>query len=297
MNSNYTDFDIYSIFNYDDAKKYLENLTCQSDNDCPEDSYCIENKCIITFYCKKKDKSNCGLFETLCDGKTCYKKSYSCDRDEDCLSNNCSMDGLCEGRYSNDKYTIGHFTFENAKKYFEKLSLPCGVLNADTECPKYTLCHGNYDNLSCKGVFYCNEDNSTCSFGPSNKDGISKIDNYDELECIQNDDCISNFCVKNKCKKVFRTEMDKTETLYGLEEFETCYKDEECFSNFCYKSKIFYGYCMDKYKYPPSIASKLIVYGIVIFVICLFIYGCYKHYFKRFSHEKENRFENLEKPE
>jgi len=49
------------------------NLNCMFDNDCPERSSCIGNEFILSFYCKKDNKSICSLYTNLCDDIFCYK--------------------------------------------------------------------------------------------------------------------------------------------------------------------------------------------------------------------------------
>ena len=105
------------------------SLDCKSDNDCPERSSCIGNKCIVSFYCKKDDKSTCSLYTNFCDGKSCYKSDNQCDKNTDCLSGQCN-NSTCtnyysEGKYNKpkfsfDEYSINHFTYDNAKYYYEK---------------------------------------------------------------------------------------------------------------------------------------------------------------------------------
>ena len=105
------------------------SLTCKSDNDCPEDSPCIGNKCIVPFYCKKGNKSICALSFSDCDGQRCFKEQNICVRDIKCLGGICNE--LCDNKYYSydyllhsfrdyDEYSVGKFTYKSAKKYFEK---------------------------------------------------------------------------------------------------------------------------------------------------------------------------------
>eukprot|EP00833_Pecoramyces_ruminatium_P015504 jgi/Orpsp1_1/1189536/evm.model.d7180000072701.1 len=155
MNSTINDFDVYSLFSYNDAIKYFGSLKCNSDNECPEKANCIGNKCITTFYCKNDhstynntyndDSKDCSLFANICDGKSCYKKMDECSKDEDCLSESgcsekefkndfetlCKSEGCTTYYHDSDNsylkktcnivysYSVGRFTREDAKKYYE----------------------------------------------------------------------------------------------------------------------------------------------------------------------------------
>jgi len=169
MNS--TDF--YSIFTYDDALKYFENLKCNSDNDCPERASCIGNKCITTFYCKDNDNSTCAFFTNLCDGKSCYRSDGKCVENEDCLSGECHL--LSTGEkycpYINlNEYPTSFFTYENVEAYYENLDVECS--NGDS-CPNHTVCQcGKHSGCYCSGEFYCRENNTACSFLYDEKNGM-----------------------------------------------------------------------------------------------------------------------------
>jgi len=115
---------IFSIFEM--ILNYI-SLTCKSDSDCPKDSKCIGDKCIVPFYCKKGDKSICAFHYSFCDGKLCFKDQNNiCGRHDKNLCDVCN--GTCLNKYNEynyivdsvDEYSEGYFTYKNAKKYFEK---------------------------------------------------------------------------------------------------------------------------------------------------------------------------------
>jgi len=98
---------------------YISLNTCNSDNDCPENSPCIGNKCIVTFNCKKEDKSICSLHDGICYTES--ETDRTCEKDDDCFYSICGKNGFCiEKQYNCVKYTIGQFTYENVKNYYEK---------------------------------------------------------------------------------------------------------------------------------------------------------------------------------
>ncbi|OUM64282.1 hypothetical protein PIROE2DRAFT_8961 [Piromyces sp. E2] len=245
-------FDIYSIFKYDEGKKYFESLTCESDSDCPVDSKCFGNKCMVPFYCKKRDKSTCALFYSYCYDKhnfryKCFREKNICDRNVKCLGGVCT--GFCPNKSflyddilvsSVDEYNVNYFTFENAKKYFEKMDIPCDWTKK--ECPKNTECmyhyihdperEVNYDVYKCTGIFYCKNKN-ICSFHQEN---------------------INN-------RRVKRAEIAKNVMKYGLLNDRICWADKNCISDHCVIDKLVIGFCKS-----PSDSD-----GVYIFYF--FIYG------------------------
>ncbi|KAL6592061.1 hypothetical protein U3516DRAFT_789079 [Neocallimastix sp. 'constans'] len=132
--------DYYSILTYDESIKYFENLKCNSDSDCPERSTCIGNKCITTFYCKKNDKSTCAFFTNLCDGKPCYRTGHECNKNEECLNNECHSlvtgGGYCP-QINIDEYPTSFFSYENAETYYKNLDIEC---SATEECQNHSFC-------------------------------------------------------------------------------------------------------------------------------------------------------------
>jgi len=167
--------DIYSVFKYEDGIEYFENLNCNSDNDCPERASCIGNKCFTSFYCKKGDKSTCSLFVNLCDGKSCYKSDYSCNKDEDCLEGKCHDLGTGKKFCSTsiDEYSTGLFRYEDAETYFKKIDFDC---KDGASCPNHSFCKcqlNKFDDCRCAGSIYCNNNKTDCSFVNDEKKGIT----------------------------------------------------------------------------------------------------------------------------
>jgi len=257
MNSTTSNFDIYSTFTYDDINKYFESLNkCNSDSDCPENSNCIGNKCNTLFYCKEGDKSKCALFKNICNGKSCFVPRDRCDKDEDCLSGQCEYNECKNSIYSDDTYSyldtingysISHFTYENAKTYFEKLNKPC---KGSKDCPNLTYCGNdlapNYviyedEGLSghCVGHFYCKKNKSDCSF------------NYDEDNGIR-----------------YTSNIASSINEFGIEYNKKCRYDGECFDGKCRGKNFFGNGRCDQ----PSDSDGLSSMGFVLFFfIMLFI--------------------------
>jgi len=184
-NVNNTISDIYSVFKYKDGIEYFENLNCNSDNDCPERASCIGNKCFTSFYCKKGDKSTCSLFLNFCDGKSCYKRGYSCNKDEECLEGKCHELSTGEKMCSTntDEYSTGLFRYEDAETYFNTKDIDC---TREAICPNHSvcLCQRKSNICQCAGSIYCNNNKTDCSFINDKKKGITdnvEIYNFPEI--------------------------------------------------------------------------------------------------------------------
>ena len=201
--------DIYSYFTYDEGMKYFENLTCSSDNECPERTNCIGNKCVTTFFCTY-DKSTCALVKKNQDEK--------CKKNDDCISRRCGYgddedendeneDDEDENDENEDEkhctgyvyeYSTGHFTYDQAKTYFKNIDMDC----SQKECPNHSYCD---DENKCLGDIYCKKDKSICSFLYNRYEGlrreyrISKTRNFVGLK-EDGEDCRYNGECKNKCR-------------------------------------------------------------------------------------------------
>ncbi|ORX81081.1 hypothetical protein BCR32DRAFT_14681 [Anaeromyces robustus] len=228
MSLNTTNFDNVnpsSFFNYNEAVNFINSLNkCNSDDDCPYDSICISNNCIVTFYCQNNDK--CAFYETLCNGKPCKKDIpdkvlMPCTSDNDCLSNVCIKDNNTCQRLID--YTSGTFTFNDAYNYYKKFS----HCNGDNECPNQSSCSAN----ECVSSFYCKlNDDKVCAFNENIKDGIS----YEKgRECKVNEDCLSSICDNGKCERNNYALVSKRTKLFGLEQGEKCTNNNECSTKYC----------------------------------------------------------------
>jgi len=239
------------------------------------DSPCIGNKCIVSFYCKREDKSICALTYSPCLGGLCFIERNTCDRDVKCSGGVCN--GFCTNKYYNydytvanaiEEYSVGHFTYKNAFNYFEKLDIPCYFKVGD--CPKYTVCTSDswyLDSFKCKGVFYCKNKNN-CSFNYNKNADRAEISKY-----------------KNEISKmVKRAEISKYKKKYGLENNSLCWRNKDCFSNKCIIDKVFIGFCAQPSDSDViSGVAYLILYGvpmIIIGLICCFF--CKRGYYKIF---------------
>jgi len=278
MNSNNIDLNVSSSFKFEDAKKKFQKLNnCNSDNDCPGESYCIGNKCIVNFYCRK-DESACA---TSCNGNSCSKETENCEKNGDCFLNGvCNEYGFCgSGYFESDHYNVyslGFFTYKDAKNYFDKMNIPCG---GDKKCPKYTKCEWHYDKLhpnigvglACRGQFYCNKDKTICSFNRVLKDGISMGHKY---KCNSNDECISGYCKNNECKNVYLSEISEFDNKYGLVNGERCWRNKDCLTNHCIKNNVFFGFCKEPSDSDGVYLIEAMLRVIIAIIIISFIRCC-----------------------
>jgi len=106
---------------------------CKADNNCPEDRFCYEHKCLLAVACKN-DKECQG--EDVCDAGLCIPTTPAgstaepaplCSEDKECKGNRVCVDGQC-------KYK---------KKGPKGLGEPCKV---DVDCPGHLVC----EDLECK---------------------------------------------------------------------------------------------------------------------------------------------------
>jgi len=146
-----------------------------------------------------------------------------------------------------------------------------------SECPENTEC----ENGACirKISFYCNKNNSTCSLSPVIKDGIAI---HEEHECNRNEDCVSNYCKKNRCRNVYLADNRG----YGLGDDNKCWKDEECHSNHCGLGAFKY-YCREPSDSEGVIAIFYIPVFFVIYGIVILIFYFIWKYVKRYFNEKD----------
>jgi len=83
----------------------------------------------VILYCKNVDKFICDISISLFDHYICIWEQNACKRNINCLGGVC--DRFCESKHYNydfitrslrdyKEYILGCFTYENAKKYFEK---------------------------------------------------------------------------------------------------------------------------------------------------------------------------------
>jgi len=245
---------------------YFENLTCNSDDDCPERANCIGNKCVTTFFCADYE-STCALLK---------KKEYEdCKKNEDCISRRCG-DGddddddddkkkYCRGYVT--EYSTGLFTYEHAKTYFENIDINC----KNEGCPNHSYCD---DQDKCLGDIYCKKDDSICSFL------------YDREKGLRREYHIS-----------------KTRIFVGLkEDGEDCRYDGEC-KNLC-RHKDFFGkgWCsegsdsdyINEIGFWVSLA--ILIYGEIFICACLFIAICYKYivnYIRKMEGLNEKKFDSV----
>ncbi|ORX80795.1 hypothetical protein BCR32DRAFT_280243 [Anaeromyces robustus] len=251
MTSNSTTIDSLSIFTFKDAVNYFNGLQCNSNKDCPLESDCISHKCILPFYCK--DDNNCAFYETLCDGKPCYKGlDFKCKANTDCLSGSC-IDPKCG---DNTSYYSGTFSLEDGSNYIKQYLNQC----RDKECSekKLGLCKGQTGR--CEEELHC-KDPTMCSVYGNVREGLP-YDRY--LKCRTNDECLSGVCSYGNCvNSDARFEADLNSTEYGMFDEGKCFQDKDCY----YDHKCFNGVC----KSPESIQSRTSTLFIIICVVIVII--------------------------
>eukprot|EP00833_Pecoramyces_ruminatium_P011198 jgi/Orpsp1_1/1185230/evm.model.c7180000092857.1 len=222
MSFNNTTLNPSSIFTYKDAVNFINsiNIKCNSDKDCPYDSICLSNKCIVSFYCDDNDK--CSFYKTLCDGKPC-KKDLTCNSGSDCLSGLCYEMGNEKKCIGYHDYTSGTFTFNDAYNYYKNLN----KCETDIDCPHQSDCI----DKECVTDFYCKEnDDNFCAFDENTKDGMY----YNNLRnCKVNEDCVSGICTNGRCERTNYALVSRNSKLFGLEVGEKCTKDSQCYSDYC----------------------------------------------------------------
>jgi len=162
--------------------------------------------------------------------------------------------------YKNNKIKIIIYIL-NFINLYNRLDIPCNITS--NTCPLHTSCDDSYayGQSKCKSKFYCNENKSQCSFSHVIKDGMSVYD----YECNNDDECISNYCKDNRCKKVYLFEISKERNRSGLEDGNKCIKNEQCFTNHCSLDKGFKSVCRE----PSDSESVVIVYYIPFFLLIL----------------------------
>ncbi|ORX80796.1 hypothetical protein BCR32DRAFT_245374 [Anaeromyces robustus] len=191
MTSNSTTIDPLSIFTFKEAVNYF------------------------------KGDDNCAFYNTLCDGKPCYKDSKSqCQTNSDCLGGTCSKDFYCEG---STIYYSGTFDLEDCSNYVKQYITQCH----DKKCPekKSGVCKGQTD--SCMENFFC-KDPSTCAVYPCGniREGLPYGEIMDEdlsssdiiSKCRTDNDCLSGICSYGKCENISLAyvDVDLNHSRYGM---------------------------------------------------------------------------------
>jgi len=262
MNTNSTTIDSSSFFTYNEAVDFINGLNhCNTDGDCPADSFCISNTCIVNFFCNNEDK--CAFYETLCDGKPCKKES-SCNTNSDCLSNECNTDDgdIKECRKSYD-YTSGLFTFDDGLNFFKKTD----ECSKDIDCPIPSSCIEG----DCVASFYCKEEDKTiCAFNEYIQNGISS--HYNGRQCKLNEDCLSGACTNGTCNRTNYALVSRNTELFGLYEGEKCSSNNQCYSNYCHDGECGRPQNLASFGYIIILMWILIftvvVFGFVMVVLC-----------------------------
>ena len=178
-----------------------EGDNCQKGSDCYS-GWCLvaKGKCVDTDF-------QCGTWPDNCAGEYC-KSNF------DCASFDCN--------------TWYRSCYDYVMDIDTPKDKPCSV---DSDCIKDTLCYGCPLRFCSKEGICVDESELSCT-----KNVASGYKRCNDVECIEDADCVSGICDRNICSDYYsfscRSDPKGSKRCNGVE----CSRDNDCESNICFNT-------------------------------------------------------------